>query len=125
MTASAAQTAAGNRFAIRPGHVTLDAILSPRACWGIAIVFALLSGLLYWPISFVLQPGQPLPVTILYHFGDTDYLDLYYAAARFRFHEFLTEGIEAPRLVPFPYGLAYIYGLPIMLFGDAGFMVGD
>ena len=106
-------------------RVTLDGVLRPRACWGIAIVFALVSGLLYWAISFVLQPSQPFPVTILYRFGDTDYLDLYYAAARLRFHEFLTEGIEAPRVVPYPFGLAYVYGLPIMLFGDAGFIVGD
>jgi hypothetical protein len=27
--------------------------------------------------------------------------------------------------MPFPYGLAYLYGVPIKLFGDAGFVVGD
>ena len=107
------------------GRIITSTWFSPRICWAVGIIFALASGLLYWVISLLLQPNQPLEIAILYRFGDTDYLNLFYAAARFRFHEFITEGIEPPRIVPFPYGLAYVYGIPIMLFGDAGFVVGD
>ena len=89
----------------------------------LAIGIACASGLMYWLVAAWLRPNAPFPVTILYRFGDTDYLGLFYALSRFQFHEFITHGIEAPRLIPFPTGLSFLYALPIAVFGDAGFPV--
>jgi len=72
-----------------------------------------------------LRSNEPFPVTILYRFGDTDYLSLIYAFSRFQFHEFVTEGIEAPRLLSFPPGISMFYAAPIALVGDYGFPLAD
>jgi hypothetical protein len=83
------------------------------------------SGLVYWLISAALLGTEPFPVTILYRYGDTDYLSLIYAFSRFQFHEFATEGLGPPRLLSFPPGLAMFYALPIAILGDYGFPVAD
>jgi hypothetical protein len=72
-----------------------------------------------------MRPDGSFPVTILYRFGDTDYLSLFYALSRFQFHEFVSQGIEPPRLIGFPTGLSFLYGLPIAAFGDAGIPIAD
>ncbi len=94
---------------------------------GVALVFllAVASGALYWIVSLLVHADEPFPVTILYRFGDTDYLSLFYAVSRFDFHEFITEGIEPRRLVAFPFGQSLFYAVPIMVFRDYGFVVGD
>jgi hypothetical protein len=83
------------------------------------------TGLAYWFISGILRPAEPIPVTILYRFGDTDYLSLIYAVSRFQFHEFVTTGLGTPRWISFPPGLSMFYALPIAIFGDSGFPIGD
>jgi hypothetical protein len=77
-----------------------------RLLLGLSGLIAAASGLIYWIVSIILQSNEPFPVIIFYRFGDTDYLSLIYALSRFRFHEFVTEGIEAPRLLSFPPGIS-------------------
>lgn len=91
----------------------------------LAILTAGISGLLYWIVAALIRPNASFPVTILYRFGDTDYLSLFYALSRFQFHEFVTQGIEPARLIGFPTGLSFLYALPIAVFGDSGFPVAD
>jgi hypothetical protein len=91
----------------------------------LAGLIAASSGLTYWIVSMVLRADEPLPVTILYRYGDTDYLSLIYALSRFNMHEFVSGGIEAPRLLLFPPGISMFYAMPIALLGDFGFPVAD
>jgi hypothetical protein len=96
-----------------------------RLLLGLSGLIAAASGLIYWIVSIILQSNEPFPVLILYRFGDTDYLSLIYALSRFKFHEFVTEGIEAPRLLSFPPGISMFYAVPIALVGDYGFPLAD
>src|SRR6266446_2856095 len=96
-----------------------------RLLLGLSGLVAAASGLIYWIVSIILQSNEPFPVIILYRFGDTDYLSLIYALSRFQFHEFVTEGIEAPRLLSFPPGISMFYAAPIALVGDFGFPLAD
>ncbi len=96
-----------------------------RLLLGLSGLIAAASGLIYWIVSIILQSNEPFPVIIFYRFGDTDYLSLIYALSRFRFHEFVTEGIEAPRLLSFPPGISMFYAVPIALVGDYGFPLAD
>src|SRR5579863_3901933 len=91
----------------------------------LAILVAGVSGLIYWIVAASIRPNAPFLVTILYRFGDTDYLSLFYALSRFQFHEFTTQGIGLQRLIAFPTGLSFLYSLPIAAFGDVGFPLAD
>jgi hypothetical protein len=96
-----------------------------RLLLGLSGLVAVSSGLIYWIVGLILKGDEPFPVVILYRFGDTDYLSLIYALSRFEFHEFVTEGVEVPRLLSFPPGISMFYALPIALVGDYGFPLAD
>jgi hypothetical protein len=96
-----------------------------RLLLGLSGLIAASSGLIYWIVSIILRSNEPFPVIILYRFGDIDYLSLIYALSRFQFHEFVTEGIESPRLLLFPAGSSMFHAMSIALFGDYGFPLAD
>ena len=108
-----------------PASVRGTAALARYVPWFLAIGVAGASGLAFWIVAALIRPNGAFPVTILYRFGDTDYLSLLYALSRFQFHEFVSQGIDPARLIGFPAGLSFLYALPIAGFGDAGFPVAD
>jgi hypothetical protein len=91
----------------------------------LVFLLGITSGIAYWAISWIMDPNRATIIKALYRFGDTDYLSLVYAVSRMQFHEFISEGIEPPRIVPFPFGLSLFYALPITLFSDHGLLFGD
>jgi hypothetical protein len=75
------------------------------------------NGMTYWLLNAVLRGNEPLPVTIRYRFGDSDYLSLIYALSRFQFHEFVTVGLAPQLFLSFSPGISMFYALSIALQG--------
>jgi hypothetical protein len=84
-----------------------------------------LIGLLYWCLSALRPDVEPLIVTIMYRFGDTDYLPLIYSLAHGRYSEIADAASYGTGILPFPAGTILPYALCIAAFGNAGFIVGD
>jgi hypothetical protein len=80
-----------------------------------------LIGLLYWLFAALYRGEEPLKVTILYRFGDTDYLPLIYSLARGHYSEFLDISSYGKGLLPFPIVSILPYAFGVAAIGDAGF----
>ena len=82
-------------------------------------------GLLYWFFVAFYRGDDPLPVKILYRFGDPDYLPLIYSLSRGNFREFIDPASSGTGLLPFPIFSILPYAIGVAVFGDAGFPVVD
>src|SRR5262245_22550956 len=84
-----------------------------------------LVGLLYWCLSAFRSEVEPIMVTIMYRFGDTDYLPLIYSLAHGQYSEFVDAASYGKRLLPFPVLSMIPYALFVAAFGNIGFVVAD
>jgi hypothetical protein len=91
--------------------------------FAVGLLAAALIGLAYWIVCVLMRPDEPRSIRIMYRYGDTDYLPLIYALARFNVHEFATLGNSG--LLPFPLLFFLPHAAMIALFGDWGFAAAD
>jgi len=84
-----------------------------------------LVGLVYWCLAAFRSDAEPIIITIMYRFGDTDYLPLIYSLARGQYSEFVDTGSYGAGLLPFPVFSILPYALCIAAFGNIGFIVAD
>jgi hypothetical protein len=98
--------------------------LEPLAFWA-ASAGAGLIGLLYWCLAVFRSDSEPMIITIMYRFGDTDYLPLIYSLARGHYSELMDPATYGTGLMPFPVVAILPYALGVAAFGDAGFVIAD
>ncbi len=82
-------------------------------------------GLIYWLLAALHRPDEPFKITLLYRYGDTDYLPLIYALARGQYSEFVTFEAYGSGLLSFPVVSMLPHALCVAVFGDGGFVVAD
>ena len=82
-------------------------------------------GAVYWFTTELRHPDEPFSVHLYYRYGDTDYLPLIYALARFQLHEFVVLEKSGTTLLPFPWVMMLCHAVSVRLFGDIGFVIAD
>jgi hypothetical protein len=97
--------------------------LMPIVVTAIGFAVAVVVGGAYW--LSITDLKEPFAVSLLYRFGDDDYLPMIYAIARGKFTEFAAYGLVGSALLPFPVVSSAPYSVSVALFGDHGFVFAD
>lgn len=122
------------RFAAIPDKFLARRFASATSALGIsegtvALLVAVLGGgfigILYWVFLLLVGPSEPLRISILYRFGDNDYLPLIYALARGEYREFSDFATYGRGFLPFPMVSIAPYSIGVALAGDPGFIMAD
>lgn len=79
----------------------------------------------YWLVTEWQRPNEPSSVSLLYRYGDTDYLPLIYSLSRLSYKEFAVYETSGTKGVSFPIFFMLPHALLVGLFGDLGFGYAD
>ncbi|AGA28120.1 hypothetical protein Sinac_3892 [Singulisphaera acidiphila DSM 18658] len=90
-----------------------------------AMLITGLSGGTYWIATALRRPNEPSSISLLYRYGDTDYLPLIYSLARLKYREFVVYEAAGTKSVSFPVFFMLPHALMVRLFGDYGFGYAD